>query len=168
MRKITIVAVILSGMLFSSTPAANACGGTLTSISAGVKRMHEFAKDHRARILIFANPAASTTAPPPAVLKDYLNMIGHQSEIVYNLADAEKELKDSSYDAVITSLVDAARLSTKTATIVLLSKKLPKAEKASAEKQYRYLIKDPSDGMAYLGAIYKIMNLKAYMAQHRV
>lgn len=152
MRRIALAAVIIFGVLVSSIALAEACGDKALRIGRGI-RFRRTA--HPAAVLIYI-PSNSARA---SQLQSMLKKVGHKPHSVQGVDKLSEALNSGQYDLVFSDLSDAANLEKQIATstskpvLVPVVSKGTKAEVTAAQKQYRYVVKDPHSGDRYLDAI---------------
>jgi hypothetical protein len=100
-------------------------------------------------------------------LESILREAGHKLQSVENRQDLEGALKTGKYDIVLTVLSDASSLESVVTgapskpIILPVVLKSAKAEIATAERQYRYILKAPNRAGHYLATVDKAMDLKS-------
>jgi hypothetical protein len=168
MRKSLLVVLTVAIMTGPGLSGANACGDKLLRIGRNFRYHQRYVKKRPARMLIYT-PAYSTTLPgaKAAQIQDYFQKVGHKPLAVDNIDKLTEALKSGQYDLILTDFADAATLqrqvaSTPSQTVVLpVLYKRSKSEETDAAKQYPAMIKNPTDAMDFLQAIYKVMKSRA-------
>lgn len=116
------------------------------------------AGQYPASILILAHPnSRMTDAAREMKLQITLKQYGYTYREVSSLADVEAALASGQYNIVMADLVDGTdlqqRVKASQAVVVPVAYRLNKAETKQAEKQYRFLVKAPSNSTKYLSTI---------------
>lgn len=152
MRRILIAPAITAGIMLLGIAAADACGDKALRIGRGIRFQRT---SHPAAVLIYI-PSNNLRATQ---LQSMLKKVGHKSSAVESKDRLSDALESGRYDLVFTDLADAAGLEKQIVTspskpvLVPVVSKATKAEVTAAQKQYKYLVKDPHSAEKYLDAI---------------
>jgi hypothetical protein len=157
MRKITFLLIASIVGLHPGLPA-NACGDKTMRVRTGL-RYYQEAKKSPSAILIH-----SRALPPgkAAELRDFLNEVGHKATAIDDIRRVSNDLRARHYDIVLTNLAEAPNLqkevnsfTPKTIVVPVLLK--PSKAEEQAAKQYKVLLKNPTEGEDFLIAVNKAM-----------
>jgi hypothetical protein len=159
MRKVLVV-VFTAVLIQSGLSYADACGDKTMRAKTGL-RYSEQAKRHPSKILIYS---ASLPRGKAVELRDFLNQAGHKATALDDVGSVKDGIRNSHYDLVLTNLAEAPALrsqvessSLKTVVVPVLLKQ-PKSEEQAAAKQYKFIVKNPEDGIDFLIAVSRVMN----------
>lgn len=169
MRRIILALGVVAVTVLLSIPAANACGDKSLRIGGGARYKRT---TRPATILIYIPSNASATAVSNVPkIRDFLNKYSHKARTVQGLDSLNEALRSGRYDLVLSNLTQAGSLqkeiesSPSKPVVIPLVFKVTKAEMAAARKQYRYMVKNPNDGLDYLEAIEEAMKSRARTLQ---
>ena len=152
MRRIVLASAIIAGIFVLSFVVAEACGDKALRIGRGIRFQRT---SHPAAVLIYI-PSNSARA---SQLQSMLKKVGHKPRAVEGLDRLSDALKSGQFDLVFMDLAEAASLEKQIASsaskpvLVPVVSKGTKAEVIAAQKQYKYIVKDPHSGDRYLDAI---------------
>lgn len=152
MRRMVLAGVILTGIVLLNIAVADACGDKALRIGRGIRFQRT---SHPAAVLIYI-PSNTLRATQ---LQSMLKRVGHKSAAVQSGDRLNDALKSGQYDLVFTDLAEAASLEKQIVTLTAKPVLIPvvstgtKAEVSAAQKQYRYVVKDPHSADRYLDAI---------------
>lgn len=172
MRKLLSV-LIVSTVMLSGVMDTNACGDKTLGVGRGIRFQRfqqSFAARHPSTVLIHTPAIPAAKAPQ---LKDYLIKIGHKPHIVEHFSDLGEALKSGQYDLVLIDLPDAGNLQRQIesfgskAVVVPVVYNRTKAEKAAAARQYKVVVKNPTNGDDFVAAVYEVMKSKAPQNQRK-
>jgi hypothetical protein len=164
MRKILLALGIVAGIWLLSMTTADACGDKSLRIGHGVRFQHPAA--HPAKVLIYlpSNAPADTTARAPQ-LQRIFKQVSHKAHIIRGADMLSEALHSGQYDILLLDLAETASLQqfddlTTKPIVVPVASKGTKAEIATVQKQYRYIVKHPRDAEEYLDTIDDAMRSK--------
>ena len=146
-------------------PYARACGDKTMRVQRGLRFYQPLAQKNPSKVLIHS---AALPAGKAAELRDFLNKTGHKATSMDDLASVKSSLTTSRYDLVLTDLSDASELQrqvesfTPQTVVVPVLLKQPKAEAKAAKKQYRVIVNNPVDGLDFLIAVARVMDLQSH------
>jgi hypothetical protein len=169
MRRIILALGIIAGTVLLSIPTANACGDKSLRIGGGARYKRT---TRPATILIYipSNASAKAVANVPKI-RDFLIKWKHKARTVQGLDSFNEALRAGQYDLVLSNLTEAADLqkeiesSSSKPVVIPLVFKVTKPEMAAARTQYRYMVRNPNDGLDYLEAIEEAMKSRARTLQ---
>ena len=154
-RTLVALGVLVAG--FTAFRAGlEACGDK--SLSFRGARLERARLAQNASILILVHPnSRMTDAAREMKLQLTLKQYGYTYREVSSLADAEAALASGEYHIVMADLMDGTdlqqRVKASQAVVVPVAFRLSKTETKQAEKQYRFLVKAPSNSARYLSTI---------------
>ena len=167
MRRILLGFGVVVGIFCVGPSRTDACGDKSLGIGRGINFQRLLAGSRPAAVLIYQRPDSLTfAATKTPQLQTLLTKAGHKSYAVENMAQVTEALKAGTYDLVVTDLADVASLkdqidaSPSRPVVIPVASKQTKAELAAAQKQYKYLVKNPGDLDQYLFAIYEALQVK--------
>ena len=167
MRRILPGFVVVLGILCVGSSRTDACWDKSLGIGRGINFQRLLAGSRPAAVLIYHRPdSVALAAAKTSQLQTQLTKAGHKSYSVENMAQVTEALKTGTYDLVVADLADAASLkqqiegSPSKPVLIPVASKQTKAELAAAQKQYKYMVKNPRDLDQYLFAIYEAMQGK--------
>ena len=169
MRRIIIASGIVTIILLLEVMAVFACGDKTLRIGRGAifKR-----NGHPAAILIYIpSDAPAAVAERAPRLQTFLNKAGHKAVVVQGRDRLSEVLNSGQYDLVLGNLVEVASLQEpieSSASKPVLVPIVSKATKAAAQKQYRYIVRDPNSGDEYLDAIEEAMRSRMRILAKKV
>lgn len=156
--------LIVSAVASSGLLNANACGDKTLRVGRGIRFYKVFAARHPSAILIHTPAIPDGKAPQ---LNAYLQKVGYKTRTVDDTAQLSEALKSGQYQLALVDLADAANMqrqvesaASKTVIVPVVYKRA-KAEQAAAARQYKVIVKNPTDGEDFLAAIYKVMTHRA-------
>jgi hypothetical protein len=160
MRKFIFVLMTLMATL-SCFEYARACGDKTMRVKTGLRfQFKAWATKHPTSILIH-----SAALPPGKAVElgKFLNGFGQKAQAVDNIDNLSNDLRTGNYDLVLTTLDAAPNLqkqaesfAPKTIVVPVLFKRA-KAEEVAASRQYKGIVKNPTNGDDFLTAIYRTM-----------
>ena len=162
MRRILLGIVIIAGIFPLGIAVANACGDKALRIGRGIRFQRT---SHPAAVLIFI-PSNATRATQ---LQSMLKKVGHKPYTVQGVDSLGEALKSGQYDLVFTDFAAAAGLETNIRTspskpvLVAVVSEGKKAEVTAAQRQYRYVVKNPHSADQYLDAIEDAMRSRVHL-----
>ena len=162
MRRIILAPAIAAGILLLGIAVADACGDKALRIGRGIRFQHP---SHPVAVLIYF-PSNTTRATQ---LQSMLKKVGHKSYAAQGADSLSEALRSGQYDLVFADLVEAASLEKQIGTSASKPVLVPvvsngtKAEVASAQKQYRYVVKNPHSADHYLDAIDDAMRSRVHL-----
>lgn len=164
MRRILLASGIVTALLLLNLTAVFACGDKTLRMGRGARFKRT---GHTAAILIYipADATATTLEKAPRLQSFLKKEGGHKVRIVQGADRLSEALDSGQYDVVLSSLGAAADVRKRVGSsasgpaVVPIAFKASKAEVAGAQKQYRYVVKDPNSGDDYLDAIEEVMIL---------
>ena len=162
MRRLVCVLVMIAGTFLVSVAVADACGDKALRIGRGIRFQRS---SHPAAVLIYI-PSNATRA---LQLQSMLKKVGHKPYAAQGVASLSEALKSGQYDLVFTDLAAAASLETNIKTspskpvLVAVVAEGRKAEVNAAQKQYRYVVKNPHSADQYLDAIEDAMRSRVHL-----
>jgi hypothetical protein len=169
MRRVMLASVMIAGILLLNLTAAIACGDKTLRIGRGARFKRPA---HPAAVLIYiAADAPATTMEKVPRLQQFLKTYGnHKARIVQGADKLNEALDSGHYDVVLSNLVEAPSVqkqiesfASKPAVVPMVLKGM-KNQLAAAQKQYRYIVKDPNYIEDYLDAIEGVMREKTRKA----
>jgi hypothetical protein len=98
-----LATLILGSLALLGPDSAAACGDKIVDISSGV-RFQRAASVQTGALLIYVGDASAKAVKE---LRSILSRVGHQVEVVDDLATLERQLEATSHDVVIAALPDA-------------------------------------------------------------
>ena len=160
MRKLTFLLIASIIGLFPMQ-LANACGDKTMRVKTGLRYYQSQATKAPSTILIHspALPAGKATE-----LRDFLNKVGHKATAIDDIGRVSNDLRTRHYDLVLTNLAEAPELQkhvesfTPQTVVVPVLFKQPKSEAKAAQKQYKVIVNNPTDGIDFLIAVARVMN----------
>ena len=168
MRRIILASGTITVILLLNLTAAFACGDKSLRVGRGARFKRS---GHAGAVLIYTPSDAPAAIEKVFKLQSFLKREGGHKVRVVQGADRLSEALDSGqYDVVLSSLVEAASVQQRLASAALKPAVVPiifkatKAEVASAQKQYRYVVKDANSGDDYLDAIDEVIRSKTRKA----
>jgi hypothetical protein len=160
MRKV-LVLVITAVLIQLGLNYAHACGDKTMRVKTGLRFYQPQAAKHPSKVLIYSAALPSGVA---VELRDFLNKVGHKATTIDDVGSIKTSLRSSQYDVVLTNLHEAPELqkqvessALKTVVVPILLKQ-PKSEQKAAEKQYKVVVNNPTDGLDFLVAVYRVMS----------
>ena len=161
MRKLVVVLITTSVIQFGMQ-YADACGDKTMRVKIGLRYYQPLAAKHPSKILIYS----AALPPGKAVeLRDFLNnKVGHKAAAMDDLGSIKNDLRTSHYDLVLTNLAEAPELQkhvesfTPQTVVVPVLFKQPKSEAKAAQKQYKVIVNNPTDGLDFMIAVARVMN----------
>ena len=162
MRRMVLAVVIITGMALASIAVADACGDKALRIGRGIRFQRA---SNPTAVLIYL----PSNAPRAAQLQSMLKKVGHRSYAVQGVDSLGEALKSGQYDLVFTDLAVAASLETNIKTsaskpvLVAVVSEGRKAEVSAAQKQYRYVVRNPHSADQYLDAIEDAMRSRVHL-----
>jgi hypothetical protein len=164
MRKF-IVVLTATLVIQLGIPYASACGDKTMRVRESLRYYQLQATRHPSRILIYS---ASLPAGNAVELRNFLNdKVGHQATVKDDVGSIKNDLSTGHYDLVLTNLAEASDLQrqvealTPNTLVVPVLFKQPKSEEKAAAKQYKVIMKDPTDGLDFMIAVAKVMTLQS-------
>jgi hypothetical protein len=164
MRKLSFVLIVATIIGLCPVQFANACGDKTMRVKTGLRFYQTQIAKHPSKILIHS---AALPAGKAIELRDFLNKVGHKATALDDVASIKNNLRDTHYDLVLTNLAEAPDLqkqvesfTPKTRVVPVLLKQ-PEAEAKAAAKQYRVIVKNPKDGLDFVIAVAKVMDLQS-------
>jgi hypothetical protein len=155
MRKL-IVVLVTAIIVQLGMPYAHACGDKTMRVRNGVRSYQREIANHPATILILSAALPNGKA---AVLRKFLNDVGHKATAIDDVRTVKDDLKTGQYDLVLTNLAEApdlqrevASFTPKTVVVPVLFKQ-PKSDEKAAAHQYKVIVKNPQDGLDFLDAV---------------
>jgi hypothetical protein len=171
MQRIVLALGIIAGLLVNLT-AADACGDKTLRIGRGARFQRTA---HAAAVLIYVPSDAPATAVERAPrLQSFLKRVGHKAQVVRGTDKLSEVLNSGQYDLVLGNLADFAGLqkqieaSASKPVLVPVISRGTKAEVATAQKQYKYIVKNPNSGDEYLDAIEEAMRSRLRILAKKV
>ena len=162
MRRMVLAMALIAGTALLSITVADACGDKALRIGRGIRFQRT---SHPTAVLIYL-PSNTTRA---AQLQSMLKKVGHKSYAVQGVDSLSEALKSGQYDLVFTDFAAAASLETNIRTspskpvLVAVVSEGRKAEVTAAQKQYRYVVKNPHSAEQYLDAIEDAMRSRVHL-----
>lgn len=163
MRKLSFVLIVATIVGLSPVKFANACGDKTMRVRNGLRYYQPQIARHPSQILIH-----SAALPGQALeLQKFLNKVGHKATTVDDIGSVKNNLRSAQYDLVLTNLAEAPELQkqvesyTPKTRVVPVLLKLPDAEAKAAARQYKVIIKNPIDGLDFVTAIARVMDLQS-------
>ena len=160
MRKLILVLIIASVTQFG-TQYSDACGDKTLRVKTGLRYYQPLAKNHPSKILIYS---AALPAGKAFELRDFLNKIGHKAAAMDDVASIKNDLRNSHYDLVLTNLAEASELQrqvesfTPNTMVVPVLFKQAKSEARAAQKRYKVIVNNPTDGLDFVIAVARAMD----------
>jgi hypothetical protein len=161
MKRLSLLATMVLGLLALGRGAATGCGDKFVLIGGGARVNRS---KFPSRVLVFMNPASRI----PAAEKEFhveatLAAAGHKPKVVESKAEVEKALDSGNYDIVLADFTDVPDLqkkcgasASKPAVLPLLYK--PTAEElAAAEKEANCLVRPSKRSSDLLAVIDETM-----------
>lgn len=171
MRRIILASGIIVGILVNLT-GADACGDKTLRIGRGARFQRT---THPAAVLIYLpSDAIATAAERAPRLQSFLRKVGHKAHVVQGTDKLSEVLNSGQYDLVFSNLAEAGSLqkqieaSASKPVLVAVVSKGTKAEVATAQKQYKYVVKNPNSGDEYLDAIEEAMRSRLRILAKKV
>jgi hypothetical protein len=162
--RVLLVAVITTLVTQFGIPYANACGDKTMRVRTGLRFYQPLAAKHPSTILIHS---AALPAGKALELRDFLNKVGHKATAMDDVGGIKNNLRSSHYDLVLTNLAEAPDLqkqvdsfAPRTLVVPVLLKQ-PASEKKAAAKQYKVIVNNPKDGLDFLIAVARVMDLQS-------
>src|SRR2546427_4119129 len=151
MRRMFLPAVVVLGIVLLNIAPADACGDKALRIGRGIRFQRP---SHPVAVLIYF-PSNTTRATQ---LQSMLKKVGHKSYAAQGVDSLSEALRSGQYDLVFADLAEAATLekqigiSAAKPVLVPVVSKGTKAEASAAQKQYRFVVKNPHSAEHYLDA----------------
>ena len=157
-RALIATGLVVVGLL-ALQAVIDACGDKSLS-AGGIRRQRALAAKYPASVLIYAQPnSRGTAAARELKLQRTLQDFGYTYREVASWADAEAALASGRYNVVMADFAEGADVMQRVQTspsrpaVVAIAYQLSKSELAQAKKQYRFLVKAPSQSAQYLSTI---------------
>jgi hypothetical protein len=161
MRKVSVVLIVITAIGLSPVKFASACGDKTMRVKTGLRFYQPKIAKHPSSILIHS---AALPAGKAIELRDFLNKVGHKATAIDDVSGIKNNLRSVHYDLVLTTLAEAPDLqkqvdsfTPKTRVVPVLFKQ-PEADAKAASKQYKFIVKNPKDGLDFVIAIAKVMD----------
>ena len=162
MRRMVFAVVIITGIALLSFAVVDACGDKALRIGRGIR----FQRTSQPAAVLIYIPSNATRA---SQLQSMLKKVGHKPYAAQGVDSLSEALKSGQYDLVFTDLAAAASLETSIKTspskpaLVAVVSEGRKAEVTAAQKQYRYVVKNPHSADQYLDAIEDAMRSRVHL-----
>lgn len=166
MSKILLCLVLAGGALLGAREAG-ACGDKFLVIGRGVRQQRAQGAVHRARVLLYQDPAGQLDAALRAQkVETHLKLAGHKLDSVESRAELSERLAAGKYDIVLAPISEMAALEqavgggpTKPFLLPVIYN--PTGEElAQAEAEFSCVMKSPSTQKHYLAVIDEAMVLR--------
>jgi len=160
MRKLAVVLIALS-VTGSAVKIANACGDKTMRVGRGLRFHQVEAKKNPSSVLILKQ-----SLPPGKAsrLQDFLKAVGHKANTFDNVDQVSEALKTAQYDLVLTDVAAAGNLQRQLASLSPKTAVVPvtfKSEEATAARQYKVVVKNPTHAEDFLRAINQVMKARS-------
>jgi len=163
-RKLEIAGAVLGAAALFGTVGL-ACGDKLLVIGRGVRFQHAYAP-HQGSLLIYSSGTQSGSTLRSAKLQTTLKQAGHKLQTVEGASQLDGVLKSGKVDVVLADFADLAGITrelqsapSKPVVLPILFKP-SKAELAAAQREYKFVLKAPTDEVQYLRAIDEAMKVR--------
>jgi hypothetical protein len=163
MRKLSVLLIAVSVAL-APLQLANACGDKTMRVKSGLRYYQTQIAKHPSMILIHSAALPSGKA---VELRNFLNKVGHKATALDDVGSIKDTLRNAHYDLVLTNLAEAPDLQkqvesfTPHTRVVPVLLKQPDAEAKAAEKQYKFIVKNPKDGLDFVIAVARVMDAQS-------
>ena len=152
MRKLALVVLLSAGVVAGCGVSANACGDKLLVLGRGI-RLESLLGSRTAKILAYqhAGTRGADLITNPK-FQSALKGGGYQLRVVRDREELEVALRVGKYDLLVSDITDANALESTlqsvaaAPTLILILYQPTKADLASVEKRYRYVLKASSKG----------------------
>lgn len=165
MRKLVLTILLGAGVVAACGVSASACGDKLLVLGRGI-RLEALLGNRPAKILAYQH--AGTHGADLITNPQFQSAIkgaGYQLRVVRDTEELEVALRVGKYDLVVSDIADANALESTLQSLPVAPTLIPilyqptKADLASAEKRYRYVLKSSPKG-ANLSAIEQALETK--------
>ena len=169
MRRLVFTGAVLGAVALLTGTVGLACGDHLLVIGRGVRFQRAYAL-HKANLVIYTSGSQSGATLRSAKLQTTLKQAGHKLQAVEGASQLDEALKSGKVDMVLADFEDLAGITRKLQSASSNPVALPilfkpsKAEFAAAQREYRFALRAPADGVQYLTAIEEAMKLRLRIA----
>jgi PleD family two-component response regulator len=170
MKRNIVAALLVVVGLLALRATVHACGDKSLSLG-GIRSQRALAAKYPASILIYAQPNSRVSAATRELnLQRAFQEVGYSYREVASWSDAEAALASGRFNVVMADLADGTELQERLKSsparpvVIPIAYRLTKSETTQAKKQYRFLVKAPSQSAQYLNTIADAVRSRAAAA----